>query len=130
MSGLVPAWPVEVVRGLADVLGHTQTGLTGSEISELLCAARLPDVDPSASKRKRQYAALADRQARDQAANCVVAFITAAMRPVHYRDAPGGFSARQDQLNEVLVFIGHRINDPGRASPALHAPACAAVVPR
>ncbi len=37
-----------------------------------------------------------------------------AMSPVYYRDDPAGFSRRQADLNEVLVFAGYRINDEGK----------------
>ena len=40
--------------------------------------------------------------------------MTQAMSPVHYRDDPAGFSRRQADLNEVLVFAGYRINDEGK----------------
>jgi uncharacterized protein (TIGR02391 family) len=114
----IPPWDDAVVRGVADVLGHTTKGLAGSEITQLLAGARLPDVAPAASKRERLYAAFRSRQHHDQAANCVVAFITQAMTPVRYRDAPGLFNARQDQLGEVLVFAGLRITDQGQVARA------------
>lgn len=112
----LPPWPEAVVRAVADVLAHTTGGLSGSEISELLALARIPDVNPSASKRDRLYAALSSRQAHDRAANCVVRFITDAMAPVRYRSVPGRFASLQDQLGEVLVFAGLRVNDRGQVA--------------
>lgn len=60
--------------------------------------------------------ALLARQAHDGAANCIIRFVTEAMQPVRYREVPGLFSARQDALNEVLVFLGLRVNDDGRVA--------------
>ena len=107
-------WPEHVVEGVADVLGETNGGLTGSEISTLLERCRVPDLAPGATKRHRLRYTLLDRQGRDGASNCVVNFVTEAMRPVRYRNDPSVFSARQGALDEVLVFIGLRINDEGK----------------
>lgn len=115
-------WPEPVVRGVADVLGATEDGLTGSQIGQLLRTVQVPDVAPSASKRDRLFEALCARQTRDRASNCVIAFITQAMSPVLYRDNPRIFSARRDRLNEVLVFVGVRVNDKGQVA---YAPAAA-----
>ncbi len=114
-------WADEYVRGVADVLGHTKSGLTGPEIGRLLSTIGAPDPYPKMTKRHRLHAALAQRQARDQASNCIIAFIVRAMSPVDYRDKPQLFSWRQDALNEVLVFIGLRVNDQGRVAKGAQA---------
>jgi uncharacterized protein (TIGR02391 family) len=107
-------WPEHVVEGVADVLGETDGGLTGSEISTLLERCRIADLAPGATKRHRLRYALTDRQGQDAASNSVVNFITQAMQPVRYRNDPSLFSARQGALDEVLVFVGLRINDEGK----------------
>jgi uncharacterized protein (TIGR02391 family) len=109
-------WPEHVVEGVADVLGETSGGLTGGEISRLLQRCRINDVDPTATKRHRLRVALIARQAHDRAANCLIQFITEAMQPVRYRSHPALFTARQDALGEVLVFVGLRINDEGKVA--------------
>lgn len=114
MSTPIAPWADDVVRGIADVLGETDGGLTGSQIGQLLQVARVPDLAPTLTKRHRLYEALSARQAHDAASNCVVAFVTAAMAPSRYRDDPGLFSRRQDALNEVMVYAGVRVNDAGK----------------
>ncbi len=109
-------WPEHVVEGIADVLGETSGGLTGSEIGVLLSRSKIEDITPGATKRHRLRIALLTRQVRDGAANCVIRFVTEAMQPVRYRDIPGLFTTRQDALNEVLVFLGLRINDEGKVA--------------
>jgi uncharacterized protein (TIGR02391 family) len=109
-------WPEHVVEGVADVLGETQTGLTGSELGTLLQRARIEDIAPGATKRHRLREALVARQDHDDAANCVIRFITESMEPVRYRDDPSLFTLRQDGLNEVLVFLGLRLNDQGKVA--------------
>ncbi len=111
---LVPQFDEPVFRGIADVLGATEDGLTGAEIARTLVQVRAPDVSPTITKRHRLFDALADRQNRDGAGNCVVAFMTAAMAPVRYRDNPAAFSRRQDELNRVLIHAGYCITDEGK----------------
>jgi hypothetical protein len=107
-------WPEHVVEGAVDVLGETDTGLSGSEIARLLERSKIRDVEPDATKRHRLREALVARQAKDGAANCIILFITVAMEPVRYLDNPGLFTQRQGDLNEVLVFIGLRVDDQGK----------------
>ena len=113
---LHPPFGAEIIEGVAAVLGDTGRGLTGSEIGQRLAEARVTDTDPGITKRHRIYNALVTRQNRNQAGNCVVAFITAAMKPVRFRDDPAQRSYLQDGLNEVLVYAGLRVNDDGRVA--------------
>ena len=107
-------WSAAVVEGVANVLGESNTGLTGTEIAQLLSAAGVQDLYPSETKRHRLREALLARQAADQASNCVIRFITEAMSPVRYASAPTRFNGRQDALNEVLVHVGLRVLDTGK----------------
>ena len=53
MTAPVPPWPDSVVQGVADVLGDTDTGLTGPEIGRLLAALNIPDPGSGVTKRHR-----------------------------------------------------------------------------
>ena len=117
-KNLVPPFDAAVLQGIADVLGATEDGLAGAEIAHTLAQARVPDVSPTITKRHRLFNALAGRQNRDGAGNCVVAFMTVAMAPVRYRDNPVAFSRRQDDLTEVLIHAGYRITDEGKVARA------------
>lgn len=55
-------WPPSVIESICEVLGDTETGFTGSEIGRLLARVKVPDVDPSASKRLRLANALITQQ--------------------------------------------------------------------
>ena len=112
----IDPFSAEVLRGIAEVLGATDDGLTGREIARTLSQVGVRDIDPEITKRDRLFNALAARQNTDQLGNCVVAFMTQAMSPVRYRDNPSGFAKRQDDLNEVLIFAGCRINDEGKVA--------------
>jgi DNA invertase Pin-like site-specific DNA recombinase len=54
----------EQIRAIADALGDTEDGLTGSEIAHLLAACQITDTDSAATKRHRLYNAFADEQRR------------------------------------------------------------------
>ena len=117
-KNLVPQFDTAVLQGIADVLGATEDGLTGTEIARTLAQVRVPDVSPNITKRHRLFDALAGRQNKDRAGNCVVAFMNEAMAPVRYRDDPAAFSRRQDDLNSVLIHAGYRITDEGKVARA------------
>lgn len=107
-------WPGRVVEGIAQVLGETSSGLTGSEIGRLLAQCGIDDPSSGSTKWRRLSDALLQRQHRDGAANNVIAFVYAAMEPVRYRDDAALFTARLDDLNEVFVYIGLRLNNKGK----------------
>ena len=112
----IPTFTAAIIEGVAGVLGDTNTGLTGSQISQRLRQLGIPDVDPSNTKWKRLHNALVDHQNRHQTGKCVVGFITAAMDPVRFADDPARFTYLQDGLNEVLVHAGLRVNAKGQVA--------------
>jgi uncharacterized protein (TIGR02391 family) len=111
----MPPWPASVVTAVAGVLGDTSAGLTGAEIGHLLAAVRVPDPGPDiGSKRVRLGNALAQAQERDGNPRRLAALVTAAMEPARYVRSKDAFTWRQDQLNEVLSFVGLRVRDDGK----------------
>lgn len=120
---LHPPFDAALIESIASVLGDTANGLTGSQIGQRLGEARVPDIDPDNTKWKRIYNALADQQNSDQAGNCVLAFIMAAMKPVRFINEPARFTYLQDGLNEVLVLGGLRLNDMAQVARLSAGPA-------
>ena len=112
-------WSAAVLQGCADVLADTSTGLTGSKIGALLADLRIPDVNPSASKRDRLYAALTSRQNNAGHSQRVATFVSRVMDPALYIGAPHEFTMRQDRLNRTLTFAGLRVNDKGQIAVGL-----------
>lgn len=98
---------------VCDVLGNTNSGLTGSEIDRLLRQLRIADPDPSATKRIRLYGALSSRQSTDRSGNKVAEFIQAAMNPVRYRSNPELFEEKRSELNTILAFAGYSLGEDG-----------------
>lgn len=66
MGTRYPAWEPSVVQSVADVLGATDTGLTGAEIGSLLAGLKIPDPGSGVTKRVRLGHALVSKQATDR----------------------------------------------------------------
>jgi len=110
----LPTLDPELTRAICNVLGQTEwPGLTGSEIDGLLRSVRA-DERGGGNKRESLNISLNNTQVRQKAGNAVIAFVTRAMTPSRYAADPQRFAALQEQLNEVLVFFGYRVNDAGR----------------
>ncbi len=72
------------LEALSDILGATDTGLTGSEIGRYLGECDCPDPIPNMTKRHRLKAALAQKQDTDQCSNKVLAFVERVMSPLRF----------------------------------------------
>lgn len=101
------------LESICEVLGETNSGLTGTEIGKYLARCRIPDGITS-TKRIRLYEALSTKQARDDCGNCVVQFIHVVMDPVNHTIDPDWFNSTRDQLNTVLAFSGITIGEDGK----------------
>jgi hypothetical protein len=107
VATLHPPLPAAVVEAVSGVLGATDwPGLSGSDIAHLLAQANVDDVDPTATKRHRLSTALLARQARDQAGNCIIRFVTEAMAPARHLQDPNRFHEFQQGLSESLSLSG------------------------
>jgi len=109
-----PEFDEAVLRKICDILGDTYTGLTGSEIGQLLRKCGIEDPFPGMMKRDRLFEALSHRQKQDQCGNNVVAFIYAAMNPVRYVRNHELFEERRSLLNQVLAFAGYTLGEDGK----------------
>jgi hypothetical protein len=65
------------LQAICEILGATDTGLTGSEIGRYLHECGCPDPIPQMTKRHRLYAALSAKQNEDRCANLRRAFASA-----------------------------------------------------
>lgn len=110
----LPSFNEENLEQVCNVIGDTQTGLTGSEIGRYLRRCGIDDPNPGETKRIRLFKALVERQRRDGCANNVCAFILKAMNPVLYVQSPDYFKSKQSELNRVLSFEGLRLTDEGK----------------
>ncbi len=110
----IPLIDTEVLRSLCNILGETSSGLTGSEIAQLLGDCGISDPLPGYTKRHRVFEALNQKQLKDRCANNVIAFIQQAMNPVRHVGGMDYFEGQRSALNEVLAFAGMELREDGR----------------
>ena len=121
MGNLHDPLPPNIVEKVADILAHTATGFTGSEIRRLLDQCNIADLRPTDTKRHRLREALLTRQQKDHASNAIIKFLTEAMSPARYIEDHTLFESRQSDLNQVLAFVGLKIRDDGKVGRTEHA---------
>jgi uncharacterized protein (TIGR02391 family) len=102
------------LQAIADILGDTDTGLTGSEIGRYLRECGIPDLEPSLTKRHRLYTALAAKQNTDRCSNNILRFITNVMNPVRHVQNGDYFETERGKLNTVLAFSGLALGEDGQ----------------
>jgi uncharacterized protein (TIGR02391 family) len=109
-----PSWKLGVLTGVAQVLADTQDGLTGSQIGQLLGRLHMEDPGAGLTKWRRLEEAFVRRQNDDGHPQRIITFIQHAMDPANYVNSPELFTLREDQLDQVLTFVGLRIEDDGK----------------
>ena len=101
------------LEAIADALGETSEGLTGSEIAYLLSACQILDETPGLTKRIRLYNAFAASQNKNQNRLSILAFIRKAMKPERYVREPNRFEPMRENLNRSLAFAGLAVDAAG-----------------
>ncbi|MBX9430575.1 TIGR02391 family protein [Ralstonia pseudosolanacearum] len=101
------------IEAIANALGDTADGLTGAEIGLLLASARIDDIDPGLTKRKRLFNAFANCQNRLGHRRNLLAFIRFAMKPERYVGKPERFEPMRANLNRGLAFAGLQVEESG-----------------
>ncbi|MFH5833748.1 TIGR02391 family protein [Halalkalibaculum sp. DA384] len=114
MSNSIPYLTSGQTEQIAKILGDTEEGLTGSQIGQLLSQARIKDVDPKNTKWKRLFNAFANCQNKAGNSTCVFNFIHYALEPSRYVGRKDVFKKRQEEINNVLAFVGFRFSDNGK----------------
>jgi len=114
MMDRIACFDPSVLEAVCRVLGETSDGLTGSEIGYILADAGIADLNPTITKWKRLFNALALAQNTHQFGNYTLMFITRAMNPARYANSQALFNHRQDSLNVALSFAGFVVRDDGR----------------
>lgn len=101
------------LTAIADALGHTQEGLTGSEIEYLLATCKIPDTHPDMTKRLRIFNALASDQNKRRNRTGILAFIRHSMKPERFMRSPERFEPLRTRLNQALLFAGLALSESG-----------------
>ena len=103
----------EEIQAIADALGDTAEGLTGSEIAHLLLSCAISDTDPAITKRVRLYNAFAHDQNCRKDRTRILGFIRKAMKPARFAKEPHRFEPMRANLNRALAFAGLSVNEAG-----------------
>ncbi|PWE52560.1 TIGR02391 family protein [Metarhizobium album] len=101
------------LQAIADALGDTGDGLTGSEIGHLLATVKITDTDPQMTKRHRLYNAFVHDQNSRKDRTHIIAFIRKAMKPERFAREQGRFEPMRQNLNRALAFAGLAVEASG-----------------
>ncbi len=105
------------LESVCKALADTSTGLTGSEIGDILRQIGVEDPNPGFTKWRRLYNALSARQNRDQSGDRVLSFIRNALNPVRSRGQEARFQERRAAVNVALAFYGLEYGEDGKFRP-------------
>src|SRR5258707_9533156 len=92
------------LQAIADALGDTDNGLTGSEIAHVLATCKMTDPTADMTKRHRLFNAFAASQNGRQDRSAILAFIRNSMRPALYVRDPNRYEPMRTNLNRALAF--------------------------
>jgi uncharacterized protein (TIGR02391 family) len=106
------------LQAIADALGDTSEGLTGSEIAHLLATCRISDVSPDITKRHRLFNAFVGHQNTIQDRVPILAFIRHSMKPEAYIRTPDRYEPMRARLNRALLFAGLQVEANGKLMAA------------
>jgi uncharacterized protein (TIGR02391 family) len=102
------------IQAIADALGDTSEGLTGSEIGRLLVSCKMEDRSPEMTKRHRLFNAFVESQNQRQDRIAILAFIRKAMKPEQYAQYRERFEPMRTNLNRALLFAGLVVDAGGK----------------
>ncbi len=114
MAEHIKPFDAQNLEAICKVLADTSNGLTGTQIGYILQDCKVQDTDPSATKWKRLFNAMANKQNERKIGNFLIMFITRAMNPVNYSRDKEIFEWRRTELNIVLSFSGFEIREDGK----------------
>jgi hypothetical protein len=90
------------LQAVADALGDTSEGLSGSEIEHLLATCKMGDPSPAMTKRHRLHNAFVDSQNNRQDRVAILAFIRKSMKPELYAREPQRYEPMRTNLNRCI----------------------------
>ena len=114
LEGKIRGLQAGELEALCKALAETNDGLTGSEIGSMLAQSRNPDPEPTATKWRRLFAALAEAQNKQKTATPILNFVYHALAPARYVGHRGVLEHRRNTVNVVLAFAGVEMRDDGQ----------------
>lgn len=99
---------------ICKILGETNDGLSGTEIGHFLAQLGITDTDPTLTKWKRLFNALANNQNRVQTSNNILKFISISLNPARFINKKEKFDDTRFELNKCLSFMGLQLGESGK----------------
>ncbi|MFB5148022.1 TIGR02391 family protein [Burkholderia orbicola] len=101
------------LEAIADALGDTTEGLTGTEIGYLIQSCQMSEPTNPPNKRTRIYNAFAQSQNERQERTRILGFIRKAMNPARHSREPHRYEPMRANVNRALSFAGLKVTDAG-----------------
>jgi uncharacterized protein (TIGR02391 family) len=106
------------VQAIAQALGDTNGGLSGTELAELFRQCGFPDDFAGETKWRRLHKTLWNAQCHYQNRGPILGFIRKAMRPERHLRNPSRFEEMRHGLNIALAFCGLAVEVDGTLTNA------------
>lgn len=110
----LPTLDQSQIEAVANILGSTQDGLSGSQIQSLLKICQITDVAPSESKRKRLYNAFLNAYQQTNSTNIIWRFLHECFKPARGIFDTSSYDDRMNCINMVISLLGVEIRNDGQ----------------
>lgn len=110
----MPPFQQAQLEAIANALGDTADGLTGTQIGHVLKVCRLPDPCPGLAKRHRLFNAFAEAQNAARDGDPILRFIREAMDPARFLDDLHRYEKLRENLNRALALVGLAVTADGK----------------
>ena len=102
------------IERIAQILGDTSSGFTGSEIGHHLAQCGFNDSDPGNTKWKRLYNAFCEKVNSDRSTNAVFKFLQHCFEPAQGLMDQHRYALMKNEVNAVLMLVGVEVRDDGK----------------
>ena len=110
----LPRLTTNQIEQLAQIIGDSRNGFTGSEIGHHLAQCHMADPDPGLTKWKRLYNAFCIAVNGSGSTNTVFHFIQHCLEPAQGLNNPDRYNWMMLNINRVLMLLGIEIRDDGQ----------------
>lgn len=117
MSKKFPIIEPNILESICRVVADTSKGLKGSELNKAILDASMKDVNPEMTKWERLYNSCVEVQNRTGYSNNILSLIQKSYHPSRFINDKEIFEERRSELNEILSFIGLKLNEKGKFNP-------------
>lgn len=110
----LPVLDESQVETIANIIGDTNDGLSGPQIHDMLTICKIPDIEPSITKRKRVYAAFIAEYSQTNSTNHVWRFILECFKPARGIFNTEQYNSLMNSVNKVISLLGVELRNDGQ----------------